>query len=147
MEITHNLEEFKAFARRFVGSLKPQQKACVIGLSGNLGSGKTTFTQEIARNLGVTETVTSPTFVIEKIYTLPDSAIFNRLVHIDAYRIEKEFEMKSLRWEEIISDPKNLVIIEWGERIQDLMPKDVLFVSFKFINENTREIKIHTHER
>ncbi len=139
---THNIEEFKNIAKSFVVSLKPQETASVVGLSGNLGSGKTTFTQEIARTLGVTETVTSPTFVIEKIYKLPEESGFKHLIHIDAYRLEKEIELLHLGWEEIVRDPYNLILIEWPEKVSGIMPKNAMYITFTFIDENTREIHI-----
>ena len=95
--------------------------ATVIGLFGDLGSGKTTFTQALARELGVTEDVTSPTFVIEKIYFLKDNQkpaenslrltktnhsenippIFEKLIHIDAYRLESGAELANLGFAEM----------------------------------------------
>lgn len=141
MVVTKSLEEFKVYARDFVSKLEPHEsKALVVGLQGNLGSGKTTFTQEISRTLGVTETVTSPTFVIEKIYKLPEGALFDHLIHIDAYRLEKESELRHLGWKEIVENPRNLILIEWPERVVGLVPKNATHISFKFIDENTREI-------
>src|ERR1700754_3179272 len=83
------VEELDREAEGFAGRLVPSaQGATLVTLTGELGAGKTTFTQSLARALGVTDTVTSPTFVLEKIYSLPDSTQgFTRLVHIDAYRL------------------------------------------------------------
>jgi tRNA threonylcarbamoyladenosine biosynthesis protein TsaE len=97
--------------------------AFVVGLSGHLGAGKTSFTKLVAKELGIKETVTSPTFVIMKIYDIPadtklaDGAApsFKRLVHIDAYRLEKRAELAGIDFERIASDPHNLVIVEWPE--------------------------------
>jgi len=90
--------------------------AFVIGLSGHLGAGKTSFTKLLAKELGITETVTSPTFVIMKIYEISAGTFsFKRLVHIDAYRLEKRGELEALDFERISSDPQNLMIIEWPE--------------------------------
>ena len=83
-----NAQELQAYARKFVASLMPHRDAAtLVTLSGDLGAGKTTFTQGIARALGVEETVASPTFVIEKVYVLTAQR-WERLVHIDAYRLE-----------------------------------------------------------
>ncbi|HEX7724582.1 MAG TPA: tRNA (adenosine(37)-N6)-threonylcarbamoyltransferase complex ATPase subunit type 1 TsaE [Candidatus Paceibacterota bacterium] len=99
--------------------------AFVVGLSGHLGAGKTSFTKLLAQELGITEIVTSPTFVIMKIYDIQAGAkiggvsgtdvSFKRLVHIDAYRLERRAELDGLDFERISSDPHNLVIIEWPE--------------------------------
>jgi tRNA threonylcarbamoyl adenosine modification protein YjeE len=100
--------------------LNPNQGAKLVGLSGHLGSGKTAFTKLVAKNLGVNETVTSPTFVIMKIYPINAGEVnyrFHRLIHIDAYRLEKPEELEALNFEQIMSDSKNLVLIEWPENV------------------------------
>jgi len=125
-------------AREILGG--PKEKAVVIGLSGDLGSGKTAFTQAFAKALGISETVASPTFVIEKIYKLPPGKNSRHLIHIDTYRLESEEELRALGFEEIISDPGNIVVIEWPERVGGLIPKDALEIKFKFIDDKTREI-------
>src|SRR4051812_40158014 len=114
------LAETESLAAQLVAGLVPGRNATVIGLSGDLGSGKTTFTQSIAKALGVTENVTSPTFVIEKIYSLKNPSTltelnFEHLIHIDAYRLESSRELLNLGWHDIVLDPKNLILIEWPE--------------------------------
>lgn len=92
--------------------------AFVAGLSGHLGAGKTAFAKLVARELGVEETVTSPTFVIMKIYeTGNENTAFKRLIHVDAYRLDRREDLEALRFEEIVSDPGNLVMIEWPENV------------------------------
>jgi tRNA threonylcarbamoyladenosine biosynthesis protein TsaE len=123
-----NTEEMRRFAADFVAKLSPQTLAAtVVALSGELGAGKTTFAQAVARALGVEEIVSSPTFVIEKIYQLPKYghgvSIFKRLVHIDAYRLKSAEELRSLGWDEIIADCTNLIVIEWPENVEDAIPK------------------------
>jgi tRNA threonylcarbamoyl adenosine modification protein YjeE len=98
----------------------PAAGAFVVGLSGHLGAGKTSFTKLLAKELSIAETVTSPTFVIMKIYEIPTDAAgasgtFKRLVHIDAYRLERRSELEGIDFERIASDPGNLVIVEWPE--------------------------------
>lgn len=136
-----NLEETNAFAVGFGGDLEPNiEEATIISLYGNLGSGKTTFTKALASSLGVSETVTSPTFVIEKIYKLPKDAKFQQLIHIDTYRLEKADELGILGFDKIKSDPKNLIIIEWPEKVEDLLPKNYHKIYFEFIDDTTRKI-------
>lgn len=140
-ELSKSLEDTERIAGNFISELSGGKTAVVVGLEGDLGSGKTTFTQAVARHLGVLETVTSPTFVIEKIYKLKDKP-FNHLIHIDAYRLESGAELGRLGWREINVDPGNLILIEWPERVKDILPAGMKIISFKFIDEKTREITI-----
>jgi len=112
----------------------------VVGLHGDLGSGKTAFTKCIAKLLGINETVTSPTFVIEKIYSLKGQP-FERLIHIDAYRLESGKELLHLEWKEICADPKNLILIEWPENVADVMPENYIKINFEFVDEATRKME------
>ena len=110
----------------------------------------------LAESLGIKETIQSPTFVIMKKYDLtsrfaPPSPyegegikgeVFERLVHIDAYRIEKGDEMINLGWQEMVSDPSNLICIEWPERIAEILPEHII-IKFEHAGENQRKIKIN----
>lgn len=124
------------------------EQAMVVGLYGELGSGKTAFMKEVARVLNVEEHVVSPTFVIERIYHIPErtkmgeNKIFNHLIHIDAYRLEGERELIDLGWEDIRRDNRNLIFIEWADRVSKILPKDHIKIYFKHIDENTREVEI-----
>lgn len=91
-------------------------KATIVGLSGPLGAGKTSLTQEIALELGVVERVVSPTFVVAKWYA-PGAGLFKTIVHMDAYRIESEDELIPLGFSDIVKKPETLVIIEWPEKL------------------------------
>lgn len=144
MEIlSKNLKETESFAKNFLQSLKKDnKKAVVIGLHGNLGSGKTTFVQFIAQELGIKENITSPTFVIEKIYKVGGFKWPQKLIHIDAYRLQKSEDLKSLGFEEILDDSEGLVLIEWPENVFDALPKNILKLEFEFVDENARKIKI-----
>lgn len=101
---------------------KDYDGALVLALHGDLGAGKTTFVQDLIGRLGnMHDTVTSPTFVIMKSYelTLPH---LDRVVHIDAYRIEDIDEMRPLHFSELLEDKRNLICIEWAEHIAELLP-------------------------
>ena len=129
MEIRGSLET-QVESARLAASLSPYpNSATILALSGDLGAGKTTFAQGIARALGVEENVTSPTFVIEKIYQLAGQK-FSHLIHVDAYRLNGPHELELLGWKEITADPKNLIIIEWPEKVVDLIPNDATRISF-----------------
>lgn len=145
------MQEIKALAAEFLQKLVPETTgATIIGLRGELGAGKTTFTQTCANLLGISEIVTSPTFVLLKKYKLGDKTLdgevlggkFSFLIHIDAYRLKGAKELNAIGWQEIISDPKNLIMIEWPELVVEAMPASTRYIDFKHIDEATREIKI-----
>jgi len=121
--ISHSTKETREIAKEFLTKLASRKDgATVVGLFGDLGAGKTAFTQAIAKELGIKRKVNSPTFVIMKKYDLKHKD-FKNLFHLDAYRLKNEKELLSLGWEEMISNPKNLVFIEWPENIKKAMPK------------------------
>ncbi|MDO8620082.1 MAG: tRNA (adenosine(37)-N6)-threonylcarbamoyltransferase complex ATPase subunit type 1 TsaE [bacterium] len=144
-------------------------QATVVGLYGDLGAGKTTFVQAIAKALGVSEIVNSPTFLIFKTYQLKANSYnfererseqsktdhFDRatqlyetkcsyklLVHIDAYRLKSSDELRKLRFEELLADPENLILIEWADKVADLLPKDHTKLHFTFIDDSARQIRL-----
>lgn len=137
--ISKNLGETAKIAEDFLNTISPSNKSCVVALQGDLGAGKTAFSKAVGEILGVTENVTSPTFVIEKIYPINWKG-FKNLIHIDAYRIEKDSELLHLGWEEIVQEAENLVLIEWPENVSGIIPEDAKRINFKFIDEDTREI-------
>ena len=109
----------------------------VLILEGELGGGKTTFLQGFAKGLGIREKILSPTFVIVKKFKLKNSN-FNNFYHIDFYRIKKNEDVLNL--EDIISNPKNIVAIEWGERIKNILPEKINLLKFKFLDNKKRKI-------
>lgn len=139
--LSKSVEETAKIAAEFAIKLKPKDAATVVGLYGELGSGKTTFMKYFAAALGVKEEIKSPTFVIMKFFHLSIFPSFCKLIHIDAYRIEKEEEMLNLGWNEIISDSKNLICIEWPEKISGILPSHIM-VKFEHVSENERKISI-----
>ena len=141
MEVSE--KDIQDYARNFVDNLSRDiDHATIVALQGELGAGKTTFSKYLARALGVEETVTSPTFVIQKVYKLTNQK-FERLVHIDAYRLEGGEELKDLGWGELLAEPENLIVIEWPEKVGEIIPAYAMRLQFETINETTRKI---THE-
>lgn len=137
----HSLDQLAAEATSFVGSLAPREdRATLIALSGELGAGKTAFSQAIARALGITEHVTSPTFVLMKLYRLSDANLFRQLVHIDAYRMKGGKELSALEFEALMEDPKNLVLLEWPEQVSDTLPDPDHTVRLSVAPDNTRTL-------
>ena len=140
--ISQSIDETQKIADDFLAGLTPfADKATVVGLSGNLGAGKTAFTKCVAKSLGVEDTVTSPTFVIEKIYELQNQK-FTHLIHIDAYRLESGDKLLNLGWQRIISDPKNLILIEWPEMVESVMPEHIKINLKALETEGSHEIEI-----
>jgi tRNA threonylcarbamoyladenosine biosynthesis protein TsaE len=137
-----NIEEFNNFVKEFFSKIKPlNSKAVVIALKGDLGAGKTTFTQMLAKELGIEETITSPTFVIQKRYKIkkgPDP--FKKLIHIDAYRLESSDELLNLDWKELISNPENIICLEWPERVADIIPEDSVVIELEIDERGGRKI-------
>ncbi len=119
----------------------------VIGLSGELGSGKTTFTQGFAAALGVKRRLLSPTFLIMRSYRLPRAvAGYNKMFHLDAYRLHHRSETEVLGLADILRDPKNIVLIEWAENIKGTLPKNSIAIHFEHRKkENERIIRIMRH--
>jgi len=118
-----------------------KKTALLLGLEGDLGGGKTTFLQGFAKGLGIKEKILSPTFVILKRFKIQDSR-FKNFYHIDCYRIKTIKEILDLKFKEIINNPKSVVVIEWADRIRQILPKDTPILKFKFIDKNQREILI-----
>ena len=114
----------------------------IVALRGDLGAGKTIFVQGAARALGVDEQVTSPTFVIEKVYQLPEGRSWRHLIHIDAYRLSGEEELHTIGWGELATDPHNLIMIEWPERLGLGVPERAVRVTLEQVDERTRVIGI-----
>jgi tRNA threonylcarbamoyladenosine biosynthesis protein TsaE len=125
----------------------------IICLTGELGSGKTTFAQGILKGLGAKGPYTSPTFLVMKHYKKeipnPKSQIPNKsqnpkfkiqnVYHIDVYRVGPK-DILDLGWEEIISNKNNIIIVEWAERIKSIIPKNAIWIKFSHVDENKRKI-------
>ena len=100
----------------------------LVTLSGELGAGKTAFTKTVAHALGVEEIVTSHTFVLEKNYPL-SGQLFKRLIHIDAYRLEKGEDLAPLGFDELMQDSGNLILLEWPEKVARALPEPSVKIS------------------
>ncbi len=120
---------------------RPEQSATVVALSGELGAGKTTLTQAIARELGIVERLVSPTFVIMKLYPIVGHA-WKQLVHIDAYRLNTTEELRKLGWTTLLSDPDNLILIEWPEKVPEAVPERATQVKLAHAGDDTRVVTV-----
>jgi len=116
--------------------------ATLVSLTGEMGAGKTAFTQQLAAHLGVSEPVVSPTFGIMKGYELDSHPHYDQLVHIDAYRIEDDNEVGPLRFEELFMTPRTLVCLEWPDRIAHILPTKLVKVTIQITAGEEREVVV-----
>lgn len=108
-----------------------------IELVGDVGTGKTTFTRGLAMGLGAKEAVTSPSFTISKMYALPNGG---KLVHYDFYRLSEPGIMVD-DLSENLNDEKNVVVIEWGDSVAELLPEGHMKIVFEY-SDGGREVKV-----
>lgn len=110
-------------------------------LTGDLGGGKTQFVKGIAAGLGITETIVSPTFTIERIYKNKNI----ELHHFDLYRVLNDKEIAS-GIIDLAENKQNIIVIEWPENIAGILPQKYTAINFKYLSENEREITSEEHE-
>ncbi|MEX0918921.1 MAG: tRNA (adenosine(37)-N6)-threonylcarbamoyltransferase complex ATPase subunit type 1 TsaE [Candidatus Paceibacterota bacterium] len=139
---TKNPDETASLASSFIADIKPDNKqASVIRLFGGLGAGKTTFITAVGRVLGFTGRINSPTFIIYRRYPLPAGGPWRYLIHLDAYRLTDEADPALTPLVEQITNPTNLIMVEWPENIPALFAGiQTRDIYFDFIDDNTRLI-------
>ena len=136
--ITKNSLETTSLGSKFAAELKSGD---VVLLFGNLGAGKTTFVQGLAKGLKITDRILSPTFILQRSHSINTGKIKN-LNHIDLYRIENSTEIESLGLSEIIEEENSIAVIEWADRLSDFKPKIGYRIWFQYLDENKREITV-----
>ncbi len=124
--ITKSALETQKYGEKLASKLKSGGVLC---LYGDLGAGKTTLVQGLAKGLGIKRRITSPTFIIMRKY--------ENFWHIDLYRLENADSLGLL---EIFADPKNIVIIEWPEIIKKVLPEHYIKIRIKDLNNDRRQI-------
>lgn len=132
--ITKSADETQKVGREFANKLTP---GAVVALVGDLGAGKTTFVQGVADGLGVKEKVNSPTFIIMRTYK-------PNFCHVDLYRLESNIseEVENLGLLDLISEGESVILIEWAEKIRDLLPKNAIWVKMEDVGNDTRKITL-----
>jgi len=139
--LTKSQQETSRIAKLLAQEIKRKpltnKKALIIGLEGELGSGKTTFIKAVAKGLGIKRRLTSPSFVLMKKY--------RNFYHIDCYRIKNYKDILALDFQEIVSNPQNIILIEWAERIRKILPKDAIRIRFKILSERQRRVIISNY--
>ena len=134
-------EQTEELAADFAGKTLP---GTVVAIYGELGAGKTVFARGFARGLGVTETVSSPTFTIMQEYRLDKDAKAKGITwfyHLDLYRIENPESALVFGVDEYLNNDNAVLLVEWAERIEKLLPKDTLRVEILHSGEHTRKIR------
>lgn len=130
--------------------------AAVFALQGELGAGKTTFTQGFLKGLGSKKRVTSPTFVLMRRHRIGGAgarragiarstsrAAFKNVFHIDAYRLKRPEHLAALDLAVILNEPDNIILIEWPEQAKKFLPKHTVWIKFKYgKKENERSVVI-----
>lgn len=142
--LTTSPSQTKKLAKSFVKEIFKnnfKKTATIIGLIGDLGSGKTTFLQGFVKGLNIKEKILSPTFVLIKKYKIKNIKYkIQNFYHIDFYRIEKSKEILDLDFKKIIFNNENIVAIEWANKIKKLLPKNTIWINFQFIDKTKRKI-------
>ena len=144
-KITNSEKETFDFAKKYAQKLKGGK---IIWLIGNLGAGKTVFTKGLAQGLGVKKVITSPTFVLMKVYPIDNKKLkIKSLVHIDAYRIDSESDLASVGIEEYLDRDDVVMIVEWADKIYSYetgskmgLPRKMQIIEIKIKSKNKREI-------
>ncbi len=135
--ITKSAYETKELGKKLAADLTISHQPLVIALTGELGSGKTTFVQGFAEGLGVKARIISPTFILMRKYG-------KNFYHVDLYRLEDnvESEVRNLGLIDIWEQPQNIVVIEWAEKIKKIVPKSATWIKFENLGEDRRKITI-----
>ena len=129
-------------AEKIVNSLKETN---LVLLRGDLGAGKTTLVQHALDFLGAEGPFTSPTFVIMKRYAI-ESEKYDFVYHLDCYRVGEQ-DILDLGWEEIVADPRNLVFVEWPEKIWDIISKKHMLIDIKITDKSKRTLDISANNK
>lgn len=120
----NDLDQLAAFARDYAAALTPgAESGTVIGLVGDLGAGKTTFVQLLAKAIGVREAVKSPTFILMQVLeagAVAQKRGLKRLCHVDAYRLKDYSELRAIGFEEYAVEPGTVCLVEWADRVPEL---------------------------
>ena len=140
MIITKSEKETMTLAKKFASQLKGGE---VIALIGELGAGKTVFIKGLAKGLGVKQTITSPTFVLMKIYEVNKKNKIKNLCHVDAYRLKDGRELIDIGLTDWLLKSKVITVIEWADRVKEILPEKSIKIRLNYgKKENERTVKI-----
>ena len=155
MEIRiENIDQIRSAAREFIEKVLPEHS--VIAFYGAMGAGKTTFIKALCEELGVTDTVTSPTFSLVNEYSIPTSQkeaspvggrLEGAIFHFDFYRIKRLEEVYDMGYEDYFYQKNALCLIEWPELVEELLPDDALRVEISEESDGSRKIKVKSNKK
>lgn len=149
--LSKNEKETFNFAKNFAKTLKGGEVLCLIG---ELGSGKTVFAKGIAKGLGLKKIITSPTFVLMKIYPVEYKNLFHgvypiksaksikTMIHIDGYRLNRGQDLEAIGAKDYLNNKSCITAIEWADKVKDILPKKRIMIEFKVLGDDKREILI-----
>jgi len=137
MEFVFDLEKIESAAQDFLQKYNGRK---VFAFSGDLGAGKTTFINALCKDLGVTETVTSPTYSIIQEYSTENNAV---IYHIDLYRIKSEREAMDAGIEDCLNSDE-ICMVEWPERVPEIFPSDTIYTNIEVVSATKRNLKTVT---
>ncbi|OGH11670.1 MAG: tRNA (adenosine(37)-N6)-threonylcarbamoyltransferase complex ATPase subunit type 1 TsaE [Candidatus Levybacteria bacterium RIFCSPLOWO2_01_FULL_36_13] len=137
--ITNSVKQTQEIGTKLARKLR---KGDIVCLYGNLGSGKTSFVQGLAKGLGISKRIISPTFIIMRSYEIKNYNFY----HIDLYRIYGKDDLIPLGITELIKSRENILAIEWAEKLNEVLPQKRIDLHFKQVDENTRSILMERHE-
>jgi tRNA threonylcarbamoyladenosine biosynthesis protein TsaE len=141
--LSHSITQTQGIAQNLAQEVLEGSKPRLILLNGELGGGKTTFSQGFLKALGITQTVNSPTFVIMKPYIIPDSEY--TVYHFDLYRLEQEWEVLELGINDILQNPQSILLIEWANKTPHLWENiPHIQITFNVISPEERSIIIQS---
>lgn len=136
------MKSLGAQVARSISLAPPAAGARVVALEGDLGAGKTTFTQGFLKQLGVRRRIISPTFLIIRAYDIKAKS-FIRAFHIDCYRLNKPSELLSLGFAEMLKDPAHIILVEWPALIKEYLPAGTRWIKISHPEKGThREVSL-----
>jgi len=116
----------------------------IIALVGDLGAGKTVLVKGIAQGLGITRRITSPTFLLLRVYPVRQHPTIRRFVHVDAYRVRHAAELLNIGLDDYLGKPDTITVIEWADRVKKILPHQPITITRGLKKrQNTRRITIH----
>ncbi len=131
-------EQTRQIAAEIAGRFK--KRGGVVALIGDLGAGKTTFAQGFSQALGISGRIISPTFILIRQYPIPNSDRI--LYHLDLYRLVEGDNLNELGLAEVLGSPKNIVLVEWAEKILDQLPRQTLKIRFEKVAATERRLMV-----
>lgn len=143
--ISNSIKQTNQIAANVAKRLKP---GSVVAFTGELGAGKTTMIQAIARSLGIRGPIPSPTYILARSYRIPGGNVSvlsgKTLYHIDLYRLESAADLRAIDLAEIMENHDNITLIEWAQKAKDVLPSNRIDINMVYMGEKKRQITIHT---